>query len=411
MSKNKTLSLLAAITGNEDLTTSEVKDIVEDVVEKSQEEIAEMAADLAVKEIEGEVEKLDREVEKVTDAVEEIEENLEELEEVVEGVEALLASGSYNPTAVGYLYSRAEKLNKQLGGNSPVVVLGAESLADATTAALTLREGLESFTDTIKKHASGAAAFIKSIYNAVISWFKGLTDEAVALAKSIKATQDSLNKVEKLKENVSGGNWAAAIKVADTTKLKSVISAINEVARAVNSVTEGSHATYAAAYAKLVAAVKGQNGEEKDGKIVVVMGAYELTFKFYSGDIAKIEDIAVAGKETGMSYTIDKEKLSKAKSEFTTITSKQVLADHLRAASKQITEITGLQSSVAASEKGRDDTVAALKKLEGKEAPWVNAAIKGVKQSCTFTTSMFNQSVKVLNELGKARIAVVKAHI
>ncbi len=212
--------LFWALTGAESNDTDVVN--IENLPE-TVEEIAETVAAGEVAEVAAEVEEQGHELEDVAEQVEELQETVEELQAEVAGAESLLSSGAFNPQAFALCYGRAEKLHAKLGGEETDVV-GAESLADATTAKLAARSGMEAFGATIKKYGAQAVAFIKKLYDTIISFIAGLFSRSAKVRNLAKAVKARLGANSKIKDTVKLGKWNAFVDVeGSSSELKPTI--------------------------------------------------------------------------------------------------------------------------------------------------------------------------------------------
>lgn len=405
--------LMSQVAGMESLSEAEEAQ-VEKIAEKTAEEVAELVADKAAEEVKEEVNELADEVEEVSEAIEEIEEDVEELEECVEGLESLLQAGSYNAAAFGILYNRAEKLHRKLGGKETGAVVGAEALGDATSAGLAARSGLEGFAETMKSYKDSAVKFIMSMYEAAKNFVKGLLDKSVAIENQVKATKARLDKAEELKKDVKPGKWASLAKITDTSKIERLITSADAVVSAAQKLSTNDVAGYATAYGNLKSAVEGlastgdsnkaKSGDKETHQIKV--GAVMITASVYTGAIKEQADVSKAAKATSLSFSADKsgdvkfEALDKSKANA-----------YLTEAGKAGKRLSELKESKSGNEKGRDELVAAIKKLDGKEEEWVKPAISAVKASTAMTNKIFTVGARILGNVADAKLAAVKAYL
>ncbi|QAU04324.1 hypothetical protein [Vibrio phage 2 TSL-2019] len=405
--------LMSQVAGMESLSAADASQ-VEEIAEKTAEEVAELVADKAAEEVKEEVNDLADEVEEVSEAIEEIEEDVEELEECVEGLESLLQAGSYNAAAFGILYNRAEKIHRKLGGKDTGAVVGAEALGDATSAGLAARSGLEGFTETMKQYKDSAVKFIMSMYEAAKNFVKGLLDKSVAIENQVKATKARLDKAEELKKDVKPGKWASLAKITDTSKIERLITSADAVVSAAQKLSTNDVAGYASAYGNLKSAVEGlastgdsnksKSGDKETHQIKV--GAVMITASVYTGEIKEQADVSKAAKATSLSFSADKsgdvkfEALDKSKA-----------SAYLTEAGKAGKRLSELKESKSGNEKGRDELVAAIKKLDGKEEEWVKPAINAVKASTAMTNKIFTVGARILGNVADAKLAAVKAYL
>lgn len=185
--------------------TGAVVDAVEAVVEA---EISELT--VAVEENTAEVQTL---VEKV----EALEEAAEEVTDAVEGMESMIASGNINAISFAKQYAHAVKKANRLPGEAILIDedrMGAESFADANTAELFARNGLESMGEKLKEFGKKAAEVVKAIFNSIINFFVGIFNKADALGRREKQLRDRLNGGAKIKDKIKLGGWNAYIDYA-----------------------------------------------------------------------------------------------------------------------------------------------------------------------------------------------------
>lgn len=403
-------NMLMAHAGMETLDAGEVAQ-----VEKTAEEVAELVADKAAEEIKAEVNELADEVEELSEEIEEIEEDVEELEECVDGMEALLQAGAFNGAAFGLLYNRAEKLNRKLGGADTGSVVGTESLGDAMSAGLAARAGMESFMDTARGYKDAAVKFIMSMYESLKAFVKGLFDKSVAIENQVKATSARLEKAEKMKENVKPGKWASLALLKDSTKLKAIITAVDAVVGAGGKLTANDVSGYANAYRTLKSQIEnlakdGQSKANKSGDGTthqIHFGKVVISATVFDGEIKEHADVNKAAKVTTISYTVAKQE---GEVSFNALT-KESAKGLLSSAQKDGEMLKSMKEAKAGNEKGRDELVAAIKKVEGKQEDWVKPSISALKASTAMTNRVFTTVAKILGNVADAKIAAVKAYL
>lgn len=403
-------SMLMAQAGMESLDAAEVAQ-----VEKTAEEVAELVADKAAEEIKAEVNELADEVEELSEEIEEIEEDVEELEECVDGMEALLKAGSFNGAAFGLLYNRAEKLNRKLGGAETGAVVGAESLGDATSATLAARAGMEGFMETARGYKDAAVKFIMSMYESLKSFVKGLFDKSVAIENQVKATTARLEKAEKMKEDVKPGKWASLALLRDSNKLRAIVTAADAVVSAGAKLTANDVAGYAGAYRTLKNAIEnlakdGQSKANKSGDGTthqIHFGKVVISATVFDGEIKELADVNKAAKVTTISYSVAKQE---GEVSFNALT-KESAKGFLKSAAADGVMLKSMKEAKAGNEKGRDELVAALKKVEGKQEDWVKPSISALKASTAMTNRVFTVVAKILGNVADAKIAAVKAYL
>lgn len=405
--------LMSQVAGIESLSSAEEAQ-VEQIAEKTAEEVAELVADKAAEEIKEEVEDLADEVEDLSEEVEEIEEEVEELEECVEGMEALLKSGAYNAAAFGILYNRADKLNAKLGGKPSGSVVGAEALGDATSAGLAAREGIEGFVETAKSYGAAALKFIMNMYEAAKGFVKGLLDKSVALENQVKATKARLEKTEELKKDVKPGKWASLARITKTDKIEALIRSSDNVVKAAGKLATNDVAGYASAYNGLKSAIEGlastgdstkaKSGDKETHQIKI--GAVTIVASVYTGEIKEQADVSKAAKATGLSFSSEK----KADEKFQAL-DKSSAGTLLGEVSKTAARLKELKSSESGNEKGRDELIAAIKKLEGDDKEWAKPAVSAVKASTAMTNKIFTVAARALGTIADAKLAAVKAYL
>ncbi|AGB07237.1 hypothetical protein [Vibrio phage VP4B] len=403
-------NMLMAQAGMESLDAAEVAQ-----VEKTAEEVAELVADKAAEEIKAEVNELADEVEELSEEIEEIEEDVEELEECVDGMEALLKAGSFNGAAFGLLYNRAEKLNRKLGGAETGAVVGAESLGDATSATLAARAGMEGFMETARGYKDAAVKFIMSMYESLKSFVKGLFDKSVAIENQVKATTARLEKAEKMKEDVKPGKWASLALLRDSNKLRAIVTAADAVVSAGAKLTANDVAGYAGAYRTLKNAIEnlakdGQSKANKSGDGTthqIHFGKVVISATVFDGEIKELADVNKAAKVTTISYSVAKQE---GEVSFNALT-KESAKGFLKSAAADGVMLKSMKEAKAGNEKGRDELVAALKKVEGKQEDWVKPSISALKASTAMTNRVFTVVAKILGNVADAKIAAVKAYL
>lgn len=402
--------LMSQVSGLEDLDAGEVKEIAE----KTATEVAELVADKAAEEVKAEVNELADEVEEISEEVEEISEDVEELEECVDGMESLLQAGAYNAAAFGLLYNRAEKLHNKLGGAETGSVVGAESLGDATSAALAARSGLEGFAETVKGYKDSAVKFIVTMWNAAINYVKGLLDKSVAIENQVKTTTERLNKAEELKTEVKAGKWTGMSRMHNTDKLAHLVQNAGGLVDGAAKLAENDVPAYKMRYSALKSSIealgagmeskKSKNGENTTHTFK--MGSVTISATVFDGEISDMAGVSKAAKATRLSFSVDKTVPEKYQA-----LNKSACGTMLQEAAKAGGELAKLKESKAGNEKGRDELVAQLKKLDGKTEEWVKPAISAIKASTAMTNSVFTVASRIMGAVADAKIAAVKAHL
>lgn len=416
---SKLTMILAAYAGNEEL---EAAGIIEEAVT----EAAEEAVKVEIAEVTAELEEVKAEVTELTDIVEELGDAQEELEETVEGMESLLASGNFSSGAFTHMYKRAGKLNAKLGGEVPV--LGAESFSDASSAQLNARDGMEAFGETAKGWATQAIAFIKNLFNRMITFVVGLLNKGKGLDKRVKFLEAKI-KESGVKEKVKLGGWNALLDitgeknivikgtVVDTGKLFGTGLA----AKIENAVKTGSAdsaiSDFSTGYKGLTSQLsvgKEVTGSDKDtvGRMAAV-GAFRLMFSFYKDSISNVEEAVKALKALKFSVSKDSEaakKLASGNEESALSASEvnQILAN----VKSTVTSVEKEKLTDVFSASRRDKVIGLLnvatKDVENKDG--VKKAAGFVRQYCTTSSGFLTAYSNARLKFAGIQLECVSAH-
>lgn len=418
---SKLLLDLLARQGNEDLEIELDNGDTAVIVPESAEEIAEMAAENVLAETSVELEEHADDVEDLCDKVEELEEQVEELQEVVEGAEALLQPGTqWNPAAFALLYTRGEKLNAKMS-DTAVPVMGAESLANATTAELSAREGLEAMGATVKKWGSQAIAFIKKIWDSLIAFIKGLFSKATAVKNKAKAVAARLEKTEKLKETIKLGKWNAFVGVGEgqpksATGLSTLIGAAGKVVAGSEALlsSPGNAAALAGPVKELSSAAAGLDsvfGPAKKAGGDKAVAAHQwrgltIAVGYYAGKVETFEDVAKAAKAIRISWKVSGGKTS----------GEHKVTDGKDALKKYISDANALVDSIASSKveaqygaAKRDRIIGLLKAADTKDGEDVGKAVNAVKAAQTALSSVTTSATRLGLAIANGELDYVRA--
>lgn len=401
-----------------------VDDSASVVVPESVEEIAEVVADAAVAEVSADVEETAGEVDALVEKVEELEEQVEELQECVDGTEALLKPETpWNPAAFALLYSRGQKLNAKLSPEA-VPVMGTESLADATTAELAAREGIEAMGATIKKYGSQAIAYIKKIWDALVNFIKGLFSKAAAVKNKAKAVGARLEKAEKIKSDIKLGKWNAFVDAGKSDSksasgLSTLIGAAGKVVAGSESLLSSpdNAGALAGPMKELSDAAAGLDsvfgpGKKSGGEKAVAMHAWRglnIAVGYFAGKIETFEDVSKAAKAIRISWKANQSV--KTSGDLKVSESKESLKKHVTSANALVESIASTKVEANYGAAKRDRIIGLLKAADGKGSENTGKAVNAVKaaQAClsSVTTSATRLGLAVANaELDYVRACV-----
>lgn len=413
---------LLARQGNENLEIELGNGDTAVIVPETAEEIAEMAAENVVAETSEALEEHADDVEDLCDKVEELEEQVEELQEVVEGAEALLQPGTqWNPAAFALLYARGEKLNAKMS-DAVVPVMGAESLADATTAELSAREGLEAMGATVKKWGSQAIAFIKKIWDSLISFIKGLFSKATAVKNKARAVAARLEKTEKLKETIKLGKWNAFVGAGEGKSivgsgLYALVAAAGKVASGSEGLlsSPGSAAPLAAPVkelSNLAAGLDSDFGPSKKAGGEKAVAAHQwrgltIAVGYYAGKVESFEDVSKACKAIRLSWKVSGG--AKTSGDHKVTEGKDGLKKYIANANKLV---EGLASSKVEQQFGaakRDRIIGLLKAADTKEGEDVGKAVNAVKSAQAALSSVTTSATRLGLAIANAELDYVRA--
>lgn len=413
---------LLARQGNENLEIELGNGDTAVIVPETAEEIAEMAAENVVAETSEALEEHADDVEDLCDKVEELEEQVEELQEVVEGAEALLQPGTqWNPAAFALLYARGEKLNAKMS-DAVVPVMGAESLADATTAELTAREGLEAMKDTIKMRGAQAIAFIKKIWDNLIAFIKGLFSKSTAVKNKAKAVAARLEKTEKLKETIKLGKWNAFVGVGEGKSivgsgLYALVAAAGKVASGSEGLLSspgnaGALAAPVKELSNLAASLDSDFGPSKKsgGEKAVALHQWRgltIAVGYYAGKVESFEDVSKACKAIRLSWKVSGG--AKTSGDHKVTEGKDGLKKYIANANKLV---EGLASSKVEQQFGaakRDRIIGLLKAADTKEGEDVGKAVNAVKSAQAALSSVTTSATRLGLAIANAELDYVRA--
>lgn len=300
--------------GMEDLETS-TSDIAQDAV------LAEASvANEQVQELTEQVQELAEEVAEVSEDVEDQQEQIEELEETVEEIEGTegLFNGNYNGLAAKLLYAKGIAAYNRLNPSKPLAKIeGNESFRDASSAQAEMRDGLESFKDTIKNWYDKAVAFIKRIWDAIYNFVVGLFNKAKALRNRANKVKEALNK-KGFKSEVKLGRWNSFVDLEKAKDgLNKVVDGLDKVtldslgAALANDIKTGqlALASTATAYKKLASEftnIPGAKSEKSDGnttKVIIASSGINLLVRVWHGNVTSAADLKSAFKATRFDFT------------------------------------------------------------------------------------------------------------
>lgn len=420
MSNSLFLQLRGIMGAEENDVTAVVEDAV--VVPETVEETVEVVAAGAVAELSAEVEEQGNEVETLVEKLEDIQEDVEELQETVEGAESLLTSGQWNPQAFALLYGKAESLNAKLGGKE-ISVLGAESLADATTAQLAARDGLEAFGETIKKVGSGAIAFIKRIWDAIVAFVAGLFSKAAKVKSLAKAVGARLDKAEKVKEEIKLGKWNVFVDVekkggkSPKPAFKLLADAGAAVAAADTLLASPEKVD---SLAKAMANLSFDMGKldeafgpgKKAGSSATMSSTYSyrglsIIARYYGSDIKTFEDVSKAAKAVRFVWAPNASV--KTSGDFKVSETKDSLKQRIASAVSVLDTVTEGKNTASLNAKKRDEIIAKLKALDSKESPNKGKAVTAVKSVYGCLSSVVTSTGRLGMAIAEGELSYVRA--
>lgn len=264
-------------------------DVAGDVVA----EVAEIRAEVA--EATAEIQEQGEVLDEVAEQLVEVAEGQEEVIALVEGMESMLTSGNFDGLGFAALYNQTQAVcAKKLFGATDrgASRLGAEDLFDASTAAVNARDGMEGFMDKVKGAGSSVVAFIKKIFNTIVTFFVGLFNKTKALKRRIETLTADLSKSDfKVKEKIKLGGWNGYIDYAN----KSLTGKSGEVAEAADGLKAYTGlldgkiglSEFTSAYTGLVNTMKsklGSAGASKDEKGTQVAQIAGIRIVFHHGE-------------------------------------------------------------------------------------------------------------------------------
>lgn len=416
-------ALMDRVSGIEELGLGEhAESEILEAVEEARVEVAELAA---------EIEENSDVVEELVEVVADLDESVEELEEIVEGVESLLGSGSYNAKAFGMIYDRGQRLNEKLGGESGDR-LGAESLADKATAEMAARNGLEGFVDTIKKYGQQAIEFVKHIFNAMITFFVSLFNQADGLERRANGLKTRVEKADKVKEKISLGAWNAhfdyaknGLNGAETKGSIDAISGIGELLAVAKSVDGVTVAAFNTAYDKVKAGAKagasafGRAEQKKAGKEAVsIAQEAAIRYRFAYQDEA-VKDLAgIAGAARALKLVISKDAALAKKLSTGETKSKVDKAALLKALTEVHADVKTLRDgkvgkAFGAAERDRivGNLQTAAKTSDEEKAKEIAEQIKGVRAIYSAAAQVGQAGARAAAAAAKAKLDAVSAHV
>lgn len=404
-------SILSRFMGAEELELSAAaEDQVEAIVEETvRAEIAEATV---------EMQEVAADVQELTDNFEELEEDFEELEETVDGLEAHLASGNFNGPAFAHMFNRANTLSVKLGGKGVDNRMGAESLTDAATAQVAARDGLESFTDTVKKYGQTAIAFIKNIFNAIINFFVGLVNKAAALKRRQEQLVKRVNATEKLKEEITLGGWNAWIDYEKSVLhrpdlAKDIDSKLQALSAAVKDSDSINLGTFKSAYNGIVAAVKAAATSKKEGgtegkkEVLGQVNGIRIQVSYFGGDIKDAKEAVKAARALKVYIGKAPEAKALTTGKVKAKADKSALSAALSSAGKAIDGLKATKAAKAMDASIRDTVVGNLNKLKGDDAE--KAA--EVKDNVSIVKATFSSLASAIRVINAAEAAAIDAQL
>lgn len=384
---NMSLALhLAAITGQEnadltpDVTVATVEQLVEAQVET---EVAEATAAVAVAE---------KDIDQLEALVESVEEKVEELEEQIDGMESMLNGKSeYNAGLFAHQFAQASKIAAKLG-KTDIAVLGAESLADVSTAQLNTLAGLLSLKDTVKSGASAAKRFFISLYQSFIALiagifnkYKGFEGQAAALKTKLSGEIKTEGKVT---PPAAAGWLDAAGKGPDAGEIIKGMETAVAGATGGDSTAVGAYLGKIKGYGKATASNAPAPGMHAF-KVAINNGEVAVVIPSGPENMGKANLVVGSASAPGERDRLSKEALSKLVSE--------VASEAAAARNSKLTE-----KSLTAQ---RD---AGIAKIEGEEDKTKGQAIKDGHSA---GLRLMRGAHKLAESILGAKLALVKAHL
>jgi len=409
--------------GAEDLNleggNADVVDAVEEVVRA---EVAELAA---------EIEENSQAVENLVDEVAELDDSVEELEETVEGLESLLGSGNYNPAAFAKLYNRGVKLANRLGADIDGERIGAESVSDAATAELMVRQGVESFMDKVKEYGRKAIEFIKHIFNTVINFFVSLFNQADGLQRRADQLKKRIDDGATIKKDIKLGGWNvyfdyAKNGLAEAKNAKAFDATMDAMAKLIDlgkNVSGIDLGAFKSAYGSVVSSIKsdatkiGKSQAKKNGSTNVVIAVHaglRVRASYQDSDPKDLTEAAAAARSLKLTFGKDPEakKLSSG-----SVKAKLDKSGLLSAISEVRGGVQALRASNIAkkfSAAERDRVVGSLnavKAADDDKASEVNKQVNLVRAVYAAGASLTQVGTKMLAGGLRAALDGVQAHI
>ena len=399
---------LAAVTGNEEL------DLVDNtVVEATPEEVAEIVADKVIAETQEQVSEVAEQVADLAEAIEDVQETMEDIEETVDGLESLL-SGNFNSTAAASAYNRLQRLVAKVGGNVEGSRVGAESLTDASTAQMMMREGMEAAEKEGEGWFKRAGNFLKALWEKLVAFVVGLFDASAGYRRKVAILEKALDDGD-VATKIKVGEWnryidAKNFKSASKSALEAGIG-IGSVFNRINDMVEksalyGSNvAEFAKAYQGIVSELKkvqfgSGNSVSKGGVDRAIINQYGvrivMQFATVSG-IKDLKDIAKACRALRMSVVANPDSKVETSGEVDVAVTKAELKNMLKYVIEVCKHLEGAKSlknfKVAAAERLIAELRSEMDKKDDK------ADAKAVFNNITALTAMSNRVMADQNKI------------
>lgn len=397
-------------------------DVVDAVEEVVRAEVAELAA---------EIEENSQAVENLVDEVQELDESVEELEETVEGLESLLGSGNYNPAAFAQLYNRGVKLANRLGADIDGSRIGAESVSDAATAELMVRQGVESFMDKVKEYGRKAIEFIKHIFNTVINFFVSLFNQADGLQRRAAQLKKRIDDGATIKKDIKLGGWNvyfdyAKNGLAEAKNSKGFEGTMDSMAKLMElgkNVSGIDLGAFKSAYASVISGIKadatkiGKSQAKKNGNtnvVIAVCAGLRIRASYQDADPKDLTEAAAAARSLKFTFGKDPEakKLSsgttKAKLDKSGLLAQITLVNGGVAALRQ----ADIAKKFSAAERDRVvGSLNAVKAGDDDKSSEVNKQINLVRAVYAAGASMTQGMTKFMASTLRATLDAVQAHV
>lgn len=389
-------SIFAAVAGTESAD-------LENTIAVTAEEAAEAVVDKELAEVEVDIVEAEKDIDELEAKTEILEEKVEELEEEIAGLEAMVSGATpFNAGLAQDMYRRAAKIaNRFSAPDAQIGVMGAESFADSSTAALNIHAGMLSFKDKVKSAGSAIKKFFVDLYNSFIAFFQGIFNKFKGLENKANAMKKSTSSKEAKTGEISlpaAASWLAADGGAPDVvgAMNKVIAGVDTAAKAADGKNAVGGIESAANGLKglgQAASTASSEGSETF-KVSVGKGTFTVTVPKTEEGLAKVGVSALAGGEADKSVAVSKSRLGTILTEVAT-----------KAKALQFAKLDS-----KALQAQRDKTIATLERMASEDKADVKKDIAGIKAAVKAGLKLQQGGLKVAGSILGAQLAFVGAH-